>query len=152
MTVTVLLQDDSCAGLGTATQAPLFSASVSRMAAALSARGSDLAAAGPRLLCPYLADIPEQRPHAGRGPGHPEGSPLMLGLWAVLAPAQCSRIILMALHLHGGGDSQEGAAPRQGRPGAGLALLQPALRGQRHVIHMRSQEALLARTPDGDSG
>lgn len=58
----------------------------------------------------------------------------------------------MALHLHGGGDSQEGAAPRQGHPGVGLALLQPAFSGTEACNPHATQEALLAWIPDDDSG
>ena len=58
----------------------------------------------------------------------------------------------MALHLHGGGHSQEGAAPRQGHPGVGLALLQPAFWGTEARNPQAAQEAPLAWIPDDDSG
>lgn len=56
----------------------------------------------------------------------------------------------MALHLHGGGDSQEGAAPRQRPPGLGWLSYSLRFGGRGTAIHMR-RKRLLARTPDGDS-
>ena len=61
-----------------------------------------------------------------------------------------SRTSLLALQLFGGGDSQEGAAPRQECPGAGLALLQPACcRAEACYPHV-AQEIIFTRTPAAD--
>ena len=54
---------------------------------------------------------------------------------------------LVALWLRGGGDPPEGAAPRQGRPQAGPALLHSELRGPEARDSPAAQETLLARTP-----
>ena len=64
-----------------------------------------------------------------------------------LSPAWLGRPPLMALWLHGGGDPPEGAAPRQGRPRARPALLQPELRGLEARGSPVAQETLLALMP-----
>ena len=86
--------------------------------------GIDLSTLGPCFELFSLADVPEPGRQADRGPGHLAGS--LLAAWALGSAGSCpgfSRTSLMVLQLFGGSDSQEGAALRQERPGAGLALL-----------------------------
>ena len=113
--------------------------------------GIDLATLGPCFELFSLADVPEPGRQADRGPGHLAGSPLAAR--ALGSAGSCpvfSRTSLMALQLFGGGDSQEGAAPRQECPGAGLALLQPACcRAEACYPHV-VQEIIFTQTPAAD--
>ena len=115
--------------------------------------GIDLSTLGPCFELFSLADVPEPVHQADRGPGHLAGS--LLAARALGSAGHCpvpSGPPGMALHLHGGGGSPEGAAPRQGGPGAGLALLQPVFWGTEARYPHEAQEALLAWVPNDDSG
>ena len=114
---------------------------------------SGYSALGPYFEQFSLTDIPELGPQAGRGPGHLEGSPL--AAQALGSAGFCpvfSRMSFRALQPFRGGDSQEGAAPRQGRAGAGLALLSLRFGGQRHLSTCSARNYLAQTTATGDSG
>ena len=125
-------------GLGTAAQAPSVLCQCLLGGSGLSTRLRPGFPAGPRLLCPHWQTSLSSAPMLAEGRVTLRAALWLLGLWAVLAPAQCSRDRPSWRYI-----STEVVIPRkelhQGKGAQGLGWLSYSLRfgGQRRVIHMR---------------